>query len=97
MAGELVMLRKALVWAVVTASLVGGGAIAAEMSPQGDTWDSIKQLPDFSGVWQVGVIGPGGQIFNKPMAFTPEWQKRDRKSTRLNSSHSQQSRMPSSA
>src|SRR5580692_5924219 len=33
------------------ASLLIVIAHAAEKSPQGNTWDSIKQLPDWSGVW----------------------------------------------
>lgn len=27
------------------------GKSSPQVSPQGDTWDSIKQLPDFSGAW----------------------------------------------
>jgi hypothetical protein len=33
------------------AALSIGVAHAAEKSPQGKTWDSIKRLPDWSGVW----------------------------------------------
>ena len=36
---------------VLFAMLWIGGAYAAEKSPQGNTWDSIKALPDWSGVW----------------------------------------------
>jgi hypothetical protein len=32
-------------------SNVTAGAAVAAKSPQGDTWDSIKLLPDWSGVW----------------------------------------------
>ena len=34
---------------------------------------------------------------NRVLELTPQGERQDRKSTRLNSSHSQQSRMPSSA
>ena len=39
----------------------------------------------------------GRLVIAPPSANRSAWMKRDRKSTRLNSSHSQQSRMPSSA
>ena len=59
--------------------------------------------------WKVfsAVYGTGADAKKKWYAMTPQdwslfykklyWDKIDRKSTRLNSSHSQQSRMPSSA
>ena len=49
---------------------------------------------------RLSVEAQGGtlaQLPELPMAIDPEGTARDRKSTRLNSSHSQQSRMPSSA
>lgn len=36
---------------VLFATLSIGGAYAAEKNPQGNTWDSVKALPDWSGVW----------------------------------------------
>ena len=42
-------------------------------------------------------LNPHLQIVARPEALTPRNAPADRKSTRLNSSHSQQSRMPSSA
>ena len=38
---------------IVSCAVQEGGVqqAAAASSPQGDTWDSIKQLPDWSGVW----------------------------------------------
>ena len=45
--------------------------------------EKAKQLPDPAGFYLLTVV--------------PEAMEEDRKSTRLNSSHSQQSRMPSSA
>ena len=40
---------------------------------------------------------PGGQLFKQIHKFFGSKEHQDRKSTRLNSSHSSQSRMPSSA
>ena len=45
-----------------------------------------------------GVVMVGGQDLRElPERRVPAYRQKDRKSTRLNSSHSQQSRMPSSA
>jgi hypothetical protein len=49
----------------------------AASGPQGDTWDSIKQLPDFSGAWQPTTQGAGGGTgLVEPMPLTPAWQKK---------------------
>jgi hypothetical protein len=50
------------VLALLPAGLVGGaGSPAGTAAPPGMTWDSIKQLPDFSGWWGVTVapVSPG--------------------------------------
>ena len=50
--------------------------------------------------WSTTVVGSDNglmQVRNMKMALGRAFSERDRKSTRLNSSHSQQSRMPSSA
>ena len=48
-------------------------------------------------MWQnIIFVGLGSIVGGVSRYFISEW-SRDRKSTRLNSSHSQQSRMPSSA
>ena len=55
--------------------------------------------PDPTGTVQM-VVGTGGQSVYTPALEDAPWRQKadpDRKSTRLNSSHSQQSRMPSSA
>lgn len=38
-----------------------GSSAAASPSPQGDAYDSIKQLPDWSGVWVLTFEGGGGE------------------------------------
>ena len=53
--------------------------------------------PDLQGIWSGETLTPlqrPARFANKPV-LTPE--EKDRKSTRLNSSHIQKSRMPSSA
>jgi hypothetical protein len=40
----------------IVATLLIGVASAGEKSPQGGTWDSIKQLPDWSGVWGLDDV-----------------------------------------
>lgn len=53
-------------------------ALAAHASAAGlpgDSWDSIKQLPDFSGVWQSTNVAPGAVAKGK-MVVTPAWQKK---------------------
>ena len=58
--------------------------------------------PDSSRFWDAKSWQPGGAQASFDKQFVRDWLlesgwDRDRKSTRLNSSHSQQSRMPSSA
>ena len=52
--------------------------------------DKLYQWPDFNGF--LDVLRLTAQVLRRPEDFS-----RDRKSTRLNSSHSGESRMPSSA
>ena len=47
--------------------------LAAQKSgPQGDTWENIAKLPDFSGLWEV-TRGGGPRGGGEPPAFTPEY------------------------
>ena len=54
-------------------------AQAADVAPahtslQGATWDEIKQLPDWSGLWQPTTQGAaGGTNLKEPMPVTPVW------------------------
>ena len=51
------MLRHA--WLI---ALVAAAPLAAQKSgPQGDTWESIAELPDFGGLWEGGGGGPRGR------------------------------------
>ena len=44
-----------------------------QSSPQGDTWDSIKQLPDWGGIWEVTFGGgPRGAPPEQP-SLTPAY------------------------
>lgn len=43
--------------APLLAALIVTCAGAATSSPQGDSWDSIKKLPDWSGVWALDRVG----------------------------------------
>ena len=40
--------------------------------PQGESWDSIKQLPDFGGVWSIPLPGSGSKLA-RPPAVKPEY------------------------
>ena len=61
------MLRHA--WLI---ALVAAAPLAAQKSgPQGDTWESIAELPDFGGLWEGGGGGPRGRA--EPPSFTPEY------------------------
>jgi hypothetical protein len=51
---------------------IAAAPLAAQKSgPQGDTWESIAQLPDFGSLWEVGGGGPRGR--GEPPSFTPEY------------------------
>jgi hypothetical protein len=51
---------------------IAAAPLAAQKSgPQGDTWESIAQLPDFGSLWEVGGGGPRGG--GEPPSFTPEY------------------------
>ena len=64
-----------------------------EASPEvKEVFDDIKklrQVEEVNNFWKY--------LANHPPTLKRTWESLDRKSTRLNSSHSQQSRMPSSA
>jgi hypothetical protein len=61
------MLRHAWLLAAIAAA-----PLAAQKSgPQGDTWESIAQLPDFGSLWEVGGGGPRGR--GEQPSFTPEY------------------------
>ena len=62
------MLRHAWFIAVFAAA-----PLAAQKSgPQGDSWESIAKLPDFSGLWEV-TFGGGPRAGGEPPQFTPEY------------------------
>ena len=45
--------------------------------PQGESWDSIKQLPDFGGVWSAPLPGTAGGVRSPPAgqpSLTPAYQ-----------------------
>ncbi len=56
------------------AALLAAAAANAQSGPQGDTWESIAQLPDFGGLWEVGGGGPRGA--GEPASLTPEYAAR---------------------
>ena len=59
---------------------------------------SLPRIRDFRGLSPKQFDGKGNYTFGlTEQVVFPEIEQEDRKSTRLNSSHSQQSRMPSSA
>ena len=41
---------------------------AVQGSPQGDSWDSIAQLPDWSGVWALNMAGGGREAGEDALA-----------------------------
>ena len=43
-------------------------------SPQGESWDAIKQLPDWGGIWQGSISGP--RVASEPPSLTPEYAAR---------------------
>jgi len=62
--------------AVAVASLAIGLAqtVAAQSSPQGDTWDSIKKLPDWGGIWEVTFGGGPRGARPEPPSLTPAYE-----------------------
>ena len=71
-----------LLTAGLAAAQAGGGTIpraAADVrgkdpkwpGPQGESWDSIKQLPDWGGIWQGSIAGP--RVQSEPPALTPKY------------------------
>ena len=72
--------------------------IISEVLDEGDVGVLVKNPVQVISVPPRSANDPGGVGFAPYLAFVEEFDKGiDRKSTRLNSSHSQQSRMPSSA
>lgn len=47
----------ALIGALTCAAIFPTLALSANLSPQGDTWDSIKKLPDWSGIFSLDRAG----------------------------------------
>jgi hypothetical protein len=45
---------------------------AAQSGPQGDTYESIAKLPDWSGIWEV-TFGGGPRGAGEPPSFTPAY------------------------
>ena len=78
-------------------------AIALAMAVFG--WNPFTRLPDRDAVLaeaysylETGVVRQANGVYRvRTLTRMPGVKAQDRKSTRLNSSHSQQSRMPSSA
>lgn len=56
-----------------------GGSAATRPSQQGDTWDSIKQLPDWSGVWTMyRDLGAGPNAAGQSrLVMTPRYAQLD--------------------
>lgn len=64
--------------------IAAGGAFAAgapkfdpkAKGPQGDTIDSIKLLPDWTGAWEPMNLPQGKAQYDVKLSLTPEWGKR---------------------
>jgi hypothetical protein len=58
------MLNRCRLWLAVAWAVAVVPALA-QSGPQGDTWESIAKLPDFSGLWEItsggGPRAPGAQ------------------------------------
>ena len=48
----------------------------ASADPQGDTPESIQQLPDWGGVWEPVGLPTGAAQYDVTPSLTPEWAKR---------------------
>ena len=58
----------------VTLMLFAAPSSHAQSGPQGDTWASIAELPDFGSVWEVTFGGGGGP--GEPPSLTPPYAAR---------------------
>ena len=47
------------------------GKTQGAASPQGESWDAIKKLPDWGGIWQGSISGP--RTAQEPPSLTPEY------------------------
>ena len=87
--------RPALV--VLALALLGAGVVGWGLGGRGaGTVPTPVVVEPVAAPIGVLVVHVGGAVANPGLVELPD-DARDRKSTRLNSSHSQQSRMPSSA
>ncbi len=68
-------LTKALLGACAVAAALSCGASAEDAVPQGDTYDSIAKLPDWSGTW-IPFQGRVSVWQLKADLFTPAWQEK---------------------
>jgi hypothetical protein len=66
-------LTKTLLGACAMAAALSCGASAEDAVPQGDTYDSIAKLPDWSGTW-IPFQGRASVWQMDPNMFTPAWQ-----------------------
>jgi len=64
-----------LVFGFVTASVVFSPASSAQSvarkAPTAADWTALAKLPDFTGVWEVGLGGGGGRAAAPPAPATP--------------------------
>jgi hypothetical protein len=51
---------KVAAWLGAALAAVSGQSTLAQSDPQGDTWESIAELPDWQGLWEVTFGGFGG-------------------------------------
>ena len=58
----------------LTLMLLAAQGARAQAGAQGDTWDSIAELPDFGSVWEVTFGGGGGP--GEPPSLTPPYAAR---------------------
>ena len=61
----------ALLGAMLCTGFGPGPALAQASGPQGDRWESIKQLPDFTGPWRSNDILGRSKNNPDPMPLTP--------------------------